>query len=204
MKYDEHYFTSLNYTDYLSRRDQYLKLSFELHELLSKLRLINKETTILDYGCAVGFLIEGFKKLGYEKVYGYDISQWAVSQAGKKDLKILNKIEKKSFDIIICLDVLEHMTDKEIYQVFSLFKSDMMIIKIPCSIDGKKFVFDISNRDQTHINCKTKKDWVKLLTRLGYQTILPLNLLTIYDTPGVMCALCLKSGSRFVNISRNL
>lgn len=204
MKYDKHYFTSLNYSDYLQRRDQYLKLAFELHELLSKLRLIDRKTTILDYGCAVGFLIEGFKELGYEKVYGFDVSRWAISQAKKKGLKILSKIEKKSFDIIICLDVLEHMADKDIYRVFTLFNSEIIIVRIPCSTDGKRFVLEVSNQDQTHINCKSKKDWVKVIKKLGYQTILPINLLTIYDTSGVMCALCLKSGSRFDNISRNL
>ena len=197
MKYDKQYFKSLNYTNYLGRRDRYLKLAFELHELLNKFHLIDKESTILDYGCAVGFLMEGFHELGYKNVFGYDISQWAATQAKNKDLKILSKIKRESFNMIICLDVLEHMPDEEIHQTFALYQSQIMIVRIPCSIDGKRFVFDISNQDQTHINRKAKAAWVKLLSQVGYETILPLNLLTIYDTPGVMSALCLKPGHHF-------
>ncbi len=197
-KYDKSYFKSLNYTDYLSRRDRYLKLAQEIHELLgSRLRLFNKTSVLMDYGCAVGFLMEGFNELGYKNVYGYDISKWATSQAEIKGLKILNKVERKAFDIIICLDVLEHMRDEEIYQTFKEYQSNIMLARIPCSTDGKRFVLDVSNRDKTHINMKTKVGWVKLLNRLGYTTILPLNLMTIYDTPGVMCALCLKSKNFF-------
>jgi cyclopropane fatty-acyl-phospholipid synthase-like methyltransferase len=166
--------------------------------MLDKLRLVSKKDTILDYGCAVGFLMEGFRELGYKNVYGYDISDWAVAQAKNKGLNILNKVKKRAFDVIICLDVLEHMSDHEIHRVFAQYRSDIMIVRIPCSTDGKQFVLEVSNRDQTHINRKTKGDWTRLINDLGYGTVLPLNLLTIYDTPGVMCALCLKPGSQFL------
>lgn len=197
MKYNESYFKSLNYTNYLSRRDRYLKSAFEIHELLDKLQLINKESSIMDYGCAVGFLMEGFLELGYKNVYGVDISNWAVSQARKKGLKVVKNITKAFFNMIVCLDVLEHMSDKDIYRVFAKYQSEILIVRIPCSVDGKKFVLDVSNEDKTHINLKTKESWVKLLADLGYLTIIPLNLLTIYDTTGVMCALCLRAGSYF-------
>src|SRR5258708_11963454 len=84
MRYDEHYFKSLNYTHYLERRDRYLKAALEFHELFDKLRLTDKKGKILDYGCAVGFLMEGFRELGYKNVYGYDLSKSAVMQAEKK------------------------------------------------------------------------------------------------------------------------
>src|SRR3989344_6942986 len=169
MKYNEDYFKKLNYTDYLYRRDRYLRLASELHELLDKLRLVHDNVKILDFGCAVGFLMEGFRELGYKEIYGWDISSWAVSKAQEKGLNILKKIEELSFDIIICLDVLEHMADQEIFETFTNLKSNMMIIRIPCSEDGKKFVLDISNRDETHINLKIKQQWVNLITELGYQ-----------------------------------
>lgn len=191
MKYNKNYF-DINYRDYLSRRDRYLKLAQEIHELLNKLQLVDETSTFMDYGCAIGFLMEGFKELGYRNVYGYDISKWAVAQARKRNLNILNNLESRSFDVMICLDVLEHMSDGEIYEVLDQYKADILIVRIPCSNDGKRFILDISNKDRTHINYKTKEDWIKLLYISGYTTILPLNLFTIYDTPGVMCALGLK------------
>ncbi|KKS77900.1 MAG: SAM-dependent methyltransferase [Candidatus Woesebacteria bacterium GW2011_GWB1_43_14] len=192
MKYGKDYFKNLNYTDYLERRDKYLNHAKELHEFLGRLGLISEKSSIMDYGCAVGFLMEGFKELGYQNVYGYDISKWAVAQAKAKGLKILNHIDHQSFGVIICLDVFEHMTDREIHKVFNQYESNVMIVRIPCSSDGKRFMLNISNNDPTHSNLKTKNGWLKLLKKLGYTTILPLNLLTIYDTPGVMCALGLK------------
>lgn len=192
--YDENYFKSINYTDYLSREDKYLKTAYELTDLLQKLSLSNKNDHILDYGCAIGFLIKGLEKLGFENVYGYDISSWAKEQAIKKDIKIVQK-KKMDFNIIICLDVLEHMTDEEIHDAFNTFNSNILIARIPCSTDeGKSFHLDVSKRDKTHINCKEKKDWKRLLESIGYTTFMRLNLLTIYDSIGVMSVLCLKNG----------
>ncbi len=199
MKFEEPYFKSLNYTDYLDRKDKYLKSAQELRDLLKSFNLINKKTSIMDYGCAVGFLMEGFHSLGYKKIYGYDISKWATREAKNKGLKILKKIEPRFFNIMICLDVLEHMTDRQIEEVFENYKSDILIVRIPCSIDGKEFALEVSKHDKTHVNCKTKLEWAKLLSSLGYHTILPLNLLTIYDTPGVKCALCLKPNSSYLS-----
>lgn len=202
MKYDKNYFKHLNYTDYLERRERYLNHAKEIHETLSKLRLINMESKILDYGCAVGFLMEGFKELGYTNVYGYDVSKWAVKQAKNKGLNILSSLKDKSFDIVICLDVLEHMSDNEIKKVFKQFNSKVIILRIPCSNDGKKFVLNVSNRDPSHINLKNKEGWLKLLNKLEYTTIFPLNLFTIYDSPGVMCALGLKPSSYFNSLPK--
>jgi len=198
MKYDKNYFKTINYTDYLFRRDRYLQLAKEIHTLVGdKLRLIDKKSKIMDYGCAVGFLMEGFKQLKYHRIYGYDISEWAVKQAESKSLHILKSLNKRTFNMIICLDVLEHMTDRQIHKVFKNYESDIIIVRIPCSSDGKKFILDISDRDTTHINHKTKDGWIKMIHKFGYKTILPLNLFTIYDTPGVMCAIGLKSRAYF-------
>ena len=45
-----------------------------------------KSDNLLDYGCAVGFLISGFKKLNIHKIYGFDISEWAIDESKKKNL----------------------------------------------------------------------------------------------------------------------
>ena len=192
MKYDEHYFKHLNYTNYLERRDKYLNHAREIHELLVKLGLINGKSKILDYGCAVGFLMEGFEELGYQNVHGYDISKWAVKEAKKKGLNIIKDLKPRRFNLLICLDVLEHMKDSEIQKVLKHFNADIIIVRIPCSADGKHFVLNISNNDPSHINLKTKAQWAKLLKKSGFTVITPLNLFTIYDTSGVMCAMGLK------------
>lgn len=193
MIFDENYYKTLNYTDYLSRRNKYLKTAKELSNCLESVSIIHKHSSILDYGCATGFLMEGFKVIGYRNVYGYDISEWASKEARRKGLELLKFEGDTHFSLITALDVFEHMTDEQIHDMSTHFSSSALVVRIPCSIDGKTFHLDVSKRDPTHINCKTKKQWQQLLNYSGgYQRFLDLNLLMIYDSPGVMCTLCLR------------
>ena len=90
--FDKKYFTSINYTNYLSRYERYENLATEIGRLLETLSLLNKDSECLDYGCAVGFLPKAFGKKGYSNFYGYDISDWAKSEARKNNVKLLENI----------------------------------------------------------------------------------------------------------------
>ncbi len=72
--YTEEYYKSNNYTNYLSKKERYSKTADEIYHVFNKFNIINKDSSILDYGCSLGFLINGFKKIGMDNVYGYDIS----------------------------------------------------------------------------------------------------------------------------------
>ena len=192
MSYNEQYYKKLNYVTYLDRKPKYVKHVHEITMLLKSFNLIKHDSSILDYGCAVGFLIEGFKEYGYNNIQGYDISDWAVQQCEQKNIEILKSISNSNYDLICCLDVLEHMSDEQILDAFSKLNGNMMLVRIPCSSDGKDFHLDISKVDPTHCNCKTKTQWVDLLKKLGYNFFMSINTNTIYDSEGVMCYLCFK------------
>jgi len=66
-KFDKKYYTTLNYVNYLSRSEKYDKLCEEIIEFLNCFNLLKKESRILDYGCAVGFLLDAFYKRNYKK-----------------------------------------------------------------------------------------------------------------------------------------
>ncbi len=189
-KFEEHYFKNLNYSNYLERSDRYIKTAEEINFYFSKLGLIESGSKILDYGCGVGFLINAFNKLGFKNVYGYDISKWATNYARKLNCKIKKKYDG-NYDIGIFLDVLEHMEDKEIKKVFKKAKFNKLLVRIPVSINKKKrkFYLKISRVDKTHINCKTKNEWIKLFKNFGFKKFLKLNLNTIYDSKGCLCLL---------------
>jgi hypothetical protein len=85
------------------------------------------------------------------------------------------------------------MTDDEIKTALSHFKSNLMLVRIPCSIDGETFHLDISKLDPTHCNCKIKKEWENLFRKFGFTTFLKINISTLYDTPGVISWLCIKN-----------
>ena len=79
-----------------------------------------KDLRILDIGCGGGILCEPLSRLG-AVVTGIDTNKKAISaakaHAKKENLKInylysnLNTIKEDSFDLITCMEVLEHVSD---------------------------------------------------------------------------------------------
>jgi SAM-dependent methyltransferase len=188
--FNEEYYKSNNYVDYLSKKERYVRTAEEIYTNFSKFSLIDKDTKILDYGCSLGFLIKGFESLGFTNVYGYDISSWAVEQAKKLNCKMLETPEG-NYELGIFLDVLEHMTDDQITSLFQKIKLDKVLVRIPCSVesDPDNFYLEISRKDKTHINCKPASSWIKVFENLGYANHFRINMATIYDSDGCFCCL---------------
>lgn len=188
--FTEEYYKSKNYVNYLSKKDRYAKTASEISDVFNKIEIINHESKILDYGCSLGFLIKGFEKLGYNQIVGYDISEWATSKAKLEGCKILDTLEG-NFDLVIFLDVLEHMTDAQIIDLFQKIKAKRLLVRIPCSSEEEpnEFYLEISRLDPTHINCKPASKWVDFFNHLGYNHIFKLNMSTIYNSNGCFCAL---------------
>jgi 2-polyprenyl-3-methyl-5-hydroxy-6-metoxy-1,4-benzoquinol methylase len=194
--YTASYYTTSNYADYLERADRYKKTAYELTDLLRKLSLLNKDSKIVDYGCAIGFLLEGFKELGYSNLMGYEVSDWAILEGQARGNRVAKwdgqPKDGSPTDVLFALDVFEHMEDRDIENVLRLLSPKAMVVRIPSSVDGgQTFALKVSQADPTHINCKTKEQWAEFFKDRGYQTFLRLNLFTVYDTPGVSCFLCL-------------
>jgi len=189
--YDEKYYTSSNYSNYLDRSERYHSLASELFDAMSKLGLVFKDDVILDYGCALGFLMEGISTLGYRNVCGYDVSEWAHERAKQKGLLILDG--PSPCDVMIALDVFEHMEDLEITKAILACSPRVLVGRIPCADFGESsFYLNVSRQDPTHINCKDKNKWVDLIRYCGYCTIMPLSLHTIWDSKGVMSFVAIK------------
>jgi len=194
--YTADYYKSSNYADYLERADRYKKTAYELVDLLRKLGLIDKESYIVDFGCAVGFLLEGFNDHGYREVAGYDVSDWAIAEGRMRGNNITKWDDTvqcaRRVSALTALDVFEHMEDDEIRRMLKVLEPECMVLRIPTSVDGgKTFALEVSRQDPTHINCKTKEQWIDFLRDCGYGICLKLNLFTVYDTPGVSCFLAL-------------
>lgn len=140
-------------------------------------KYVRPDLKILDMGCADGRLGEYLKKNRNATVIGIDISDKAINKAKKvlNDAYCLN-IEKdnlpfleKSFDIIICADVLEHLFDplETLRKLRSYLKENgYFILSIPniAEIDirwhillGKFDYQEIGILDNTHIRFFTRK-----------------------------------------------
>lgn len=193
--YNADYYKTSNYADYMERADRYKKTAYELSNLLKQLSLATNDSCLLDYGCAVGFLMEGFKEVGHKNVIGFEVSEWAANEALERGNTVtteLGKLSKKHVDVMVSLDVFEHMTDEQVFDAIDNVNPRALVVRIPVSTDGgKTFHLAVSRADKTHINCKTSDQWIEFFTSIGFKTFLRLNLFTVYDTPGVLCLLIL-------------
>lgn len=201
MKFTKKYYTTNNYKDYLLRKDRYKKLAQEMHHFLSTIGLNFKDKSVLDYGCAVGFLMEGLRDLGYSKISGVEISEWAKKIVKSKKFKILNPDIIGKQELTFFLDVLEHIKESDVDKILKKLNTDFLIIRIPvCKNDTEDFFLEISRKDPTHINKKTKNEWTNVFKRNGFEFVCPINLSLIYNSEGVFCALFKNKNVKASNI----
>jgi len=190
-QFDKVYYESNNYEDYRFREPRYHKMAAEMATLFDQLKLVNKESRILDYGCSFGFLIRGFQELSYSNVCGYDISKYASDVARSQNVEILNS-PQGTYDLVLAMDVFEHMHDSQLEQFQRDVQCKFLVGRIPVSSGGADFHLAVSRKDPTHINCKTKEQWKLLLRSWGFNTVLHVNLTSFYDSDGVFCFLASK------------
>jgi len=76
----------------------------------------SKDVKILDFGCGSGAALDVCKHLGFKQTLGLDVSDYCIESTRQKGIRA-EKIGtefpeiKEVFDLILCLDVLEHLQD---------------------------------------------------------------------------------------------
>lgn len=120
---------------------------------------------VLDLGCGLG--LYGFALSTYGVKYtGLELSKWAVENTVYKSLKIKQGDIRdphnfKDFDLVLAIDILEHLNEKDLDQVLGNIKTY-----------GKNFLFSIPwigninlEGDITHKIKKSKEWWVEQLSK---------------------------------------
>lgn len=155
----------------------------------------NKNLKILDVGCGTGYNIIALRKFG--QVYGVDIAEEAISFCKKRGLKNTFLIKKdqfpfpdNSFDLITCLDVLEHIyrDDREL-QTFhrKLSPGGNLIIFVPAfstlwgGLDEKSHHFRRYTKDQLKRKLELCGFQIKKIGYFGYIFFLPVLLVRIFQ-----------------------
>lgn len=86
---------------------------------------IHKADKILDLGCGEGYLVEKYRRLGYN-ITGLDLHY--SSDFVKKGDICHTTFENGEFDVVLCLDVLEHLTfpdqDRALKEIHRILKTD--------------------------------------------------------------------------------
>jgi GT2 family glycosyltransferase/SAM-dependent methyltransferase len=121
--------------------------------------------SVLDAGCAMGFLVEALRKRGVE-AWGVDVSEYAIQnvlpdfQPYCKVGLITELFPYPHYDLITCIEVIEHLTAEEaVSAIKNICKhsDDILLSSSP---------FDF--KEPTHINVQSPEYWVALFNRFGF------------------------------------
>jgi SAM-dependent methyltransferase len=122
-------------------------------------------TTVLDAGCALGLLVEVLRKRGVQ-AWGIDISEFAIQNV-HPDIRpfcnvgsITEPFELPHYDLIVSIEVLEHMPKEE---------ADKAIANLCNHTDDILFSSTPYNYNEaTHFNVQPTEYWVECFARHGY------------------------------------
>jgi SAM-dependent methyltransferase len=120
--------------------------------------------SVLDAGCAMGFLVEALHRRGVE-AWGIDISEYAISHvhASVRDrcsVASLTDPLPRRYDLIACIEVLEHLPAEEV---------DGVIANLCQGTD--RLLLSTTPRDYgepTHLNVQPPESWSAALAREGF------------------------------------
>lgn len=182
-EFEKDYFEAVYGKDY-EKRNPLRKLRYYLKEIYD----VKPSGSIFDIGCAYGLFLSLAKQ--YYDVSGCDISAHAVAEARRRfpDIEVFQtSIEtlrlNKTFDIITCFDVLEHV--KDIDGAFEkvegfLRKNGVIVLTVPVydTIVGR--LVSIIDKDETHIWKKGRDFWKEKLMTHGFRLLKDIGLWRYY------------------------
>lgn len=120
--------------------------------------------TVLDAGCAMGFLVEALRDRGVDS-YGVDISEYAIQNV-RPDIKPYCSVGKvtaplpQQYDLIVCIEVLEHLPQSESERAVEnmcQYTDDVLFSSTP---------FDY--KEATHFNVQPPEYWGELFAQAGF------------------------------------
>ncbi len=153
--YDKFYYDSYDIENPYDKKDIWQPFFNDIADRIVK--YIDPKT-VLDAGCAMGYLVEALRDRGVE-AYGIDISEYAISKV-RKDIKpycsvgsILNPLNR-NYDLIISIEVIEHLNmNNHIKAIENLcnYTNDFLFSSTPTGYN-----------DPSHFNIHPTYYWAKV------------------------------------------
>jgi len=152
------------------------ELTIPMCQTIIKKLDIQKGDTILDYGCAKGYLVKAFNHLGYD-CCGADLSNYAIESSDSSIRHKLYLIEhehtissiKKYFNFVISKDVFEHIEPSVLNSVVSELSKvcKTLYVIIPLG-DGTRYIIPEYEKDITHIVREDENWWSDMFMKNGF------------------------------------
>lgn len=120
--------------------------------------------TVLDAGCALGFLVEALRQRGV-RAEGIDVSEYAISNAHesvREHVRVgsLTETIDGRFDLVTCIEVIEHVDPTEVDAVLRNITSvtdALLLSSTPMDFE-----------EPTHLNVQPPEYWATRLAELGF------------------------------------
>ncbi len=126
-----------------------------------------KDVKILDFGCGSGAALDVCKNLGFVQTLGLDVSNDCVESTRRRGIRA-EKIGlefpevKEDFDLIICLDVLEHLQDDVDYlsKLKNLLRTNGRIL---VSVPAHQLLWSSHDDSNHHFRRYSRKSFIRLV-----------------------------------------
>lgn len=158
--YDAHYFAHGCGVPY-ERNEHWLTFFTAIAEVIAR---DMQPRTVLDAGCAMGFLVEKLRERDIE-AYGVDISEYAIENVHESVRPYcwqgsITDPFPRAYDLIVCIEVVEHMRPWDAEQAIEnmcLHAEEVIFSSTP---------FDY--RESSHFSVRPPEHWASLFAQQGF------------------------------------
>lgn len=128
---------------------------------------ITEGQTVLDYGCAKGYMVKGLRLLGID-AEGYDISTYAINEAPPEVREYLHhNTPYEHYDWVIAKDVLEHLSYEDLAYELAEMRCSNIFVAVPLGNNGK-YEVPAYELDTTHVIRQDLDWWAGQLRKAGF------------------------------------
>lgn len=155
------------YTDYRWRPEYVLPLANEIKRRY--ITPIKDANTVLDYGCAKGFLVKAFRLLGVE-AFGFDISSYATANCEPEVRQFVSCVAPEPAGVVVSKDTLEHVAYADIDGVLArLYELTIRtgIVTVPLG-DNNLYRIREYELDRTHVIRQDEVWWIEHFRAAGF------------------------------------
>jgi SAM-dependent methyltransferase len=122
--------------------------------------------TVLDAGCAKGFLVHALRERGVE-AYGIDVSEYAVANAiesVRPFVRIGSMTEPldRRYDLITCIEAIEHVEPSQVRAAVDTLCAATDVVLLSSTGDGEHY------GEPSHTSMRPPEEWAALFAEHGF------------------------------------